>query len=292
MEHPAINSLWNYGDPKGSEERFLDVLKKTNKNSDGLFYAEVLTQYARSLGLQRKFDEAHTALNEAEAIIAEKPCRAYIRYLLERGRVFNSSRVGGSIPYFEQAYTLAKELVEDYYTVDAAHMLGIVEQPDKALTWNLKAVEEAEKSEQNEPKSWLGSLYNNIGWTFFSMEQYEIALGYFEKDKVWYAERKLRKEELIAEWSIAKTKRKLCKTEEALIMQLQLAETRKQEGMDEDGFNMEEIAECLYDMDRMAEAAPYFKQAHTLLSQNPWLPHEEPERLQRLESLGKSDSFN
>lgn len=292
MEYPNINSLWNYGDPKGSEERFYDLLQTIDKSADLLFYAEVLTQYARSLGLQRKFDEAHIVLDEAEHIINSEPNRAFVRYLLERGRVFNSSKTSGSIPLFEQAYNLATELEEDYYAVDAAHMLGIVEEPDKALTWNIKAVEDAEKSPQKEPKNWLGALYNNIGWTFFSMEKYEIALGYFENDKIWYSERNLRKQELIADWSIAKTKRKLGKTEEALMAQLKIAQIHKQEDMGEDGFNTEEIAECLYELGRAEEARPYFQRAYTLLSQNVWLPHEEPERLERLAKLGNSDSLN
>lgn len=288
MDYPNINSLWNYSDPKSSEERFSTLLETVDKASHPLYYAETLTQLARSRALQRKFDEAHMTLDEAETMIGTEKRKERVRYLLERGRVFNSSKKSGAIPLFEDAYNMAKEIGEDYYAVDAAHMLGIAEEPEKSLQWNLKAIQVAEQSALPEPKGWLGALYNNIGWTYFSKEEYSTALPYFEKDKVWYAERKRRREELIAEWSIAKTKRKLGQIEEALQRQLVLSDTYIKESIDEDGFNAEEIAECLYELGRIEEARPYFKRAYELLSKDMWLPHDDPQRLQRLADLGES----
>ena len=63
---------------------------------------ELLTQIARSQGLQRRFDDAHATLDWVEMVLnglpeteAEGEAAAVtprIRHLLERGRVFNSSR--------------------------------------------------------------------------------------------------------------------------------------------------------------------------------------------------------
>ena len=36
-------------------------------------------------------------------------------------------------------------------------------------------------------KKWLGSLYNNIGWTYHDLQQYEAALAIFQKALVWRA---------------------------------------------------------------------------------------------------------
>jgi hypothetical protein len=51
---------------------------------------------------------------------------AEIRYLLERGRTFNSAgQKEQSILLFQDAYAKAAERNEDFYAIDAAHMLGI-----------------------------------------------------------------------------------------------------------------------------------------------------------------------
>jgi hypothetical protein len=52
------------------------------------------------------------------------------------------------------------------------------------------------------------------------------------------------------------------------------------------GYTYEELGECLLLLDRPAEARPYFAQAYEVLSQDPWLSRNEPERLTRLKQLG------
>jgi hypothetical protein len=55
---------------------------------------------------------------------------------------------------------------------------------------------------------------------------------------------------------------------------------------EKDGFVFEEIGECLLALNRVAEARPYFSQAHEILAQEAWVAEKEPARLARLKELG------
>jgi hypothetical protein len=111
-------------------------------------------------------------LDEAEALLPGNAPVARVRYLLERGRTFNSSKAPEKAkPLFQEAWDLARKEGLDFYAVDAAHMMGIVEAPDRA--WNEKALEAAERSRDSKARKWLGALYNNMGWSALDKKDYE-----------------------------------------------------------------------------------------------------------------------
>src|SRR5688572_17695648 len=154
---PDFDSLWDYSAPDKTEAKFREILSEFS----GKDQLEVLTQIARAQGLQGKFDDAHQTLDEVEKHLNEDPSRVHVRYLLERGRAFNSSKQQEKAkPYFEEAFDEAKQLNEDFYAVDAIHMLAILADPASALTSNLHAIQLAESSTQERAHNWLGSLYN------------------------------------------------------------------------------------------------------------------------------------
>ena len=66
---PNFDSLWNYGDPKGTEEKFRSLLDEAKSSGDNSYYAQLLSQIARTQGLQRKFAEAHKTLDTVRKII-------------------------------------------------------------------------------------------------------------------------------------------------------------------------------------------------------------------------------
>ena len=120
-----IDGHWDFNDPATSERGFRELA------------AQLTTQVARTLSLQRRFDEAHALLDEIEAAPDEHGPLVRVRCLLERGRTLNSSgRRDESKPIFLEAWKRAAEIGADFYTVDAAHMLGIVEPPESAMIWN------------------------------------------------------------------------------------------------------------------------------------------------------------
>ena len=288
---PDFDSMWDYDDPAGTEGKFREVLPQAEASGDVSYHAQLLTQIARTQGLQRNFDGAHKTLDEVEAMLMEALVVAKIRYLLERGRVFNSSNdPEAARPLFLEAWETGQSAGEDDYALDAAHMMAIVEPPEEQLVWSEKAMDLAEKTTDQHAKRWLGPLYNNTGWTYHDLGQYDRALELFEKSLAFREERNDTNGMRIARWTIARAYRSVGRVEEALGMQRKLADEREAEGLEPSGYVFEEIGECLLLLGRPDEAPPYFKQAHEILSQDQWLVANELERLERLKRLGEGDT--
>lgn len=283
-----FDALWDYNDPAATETVFRALLPAAPAGSG--YQVELLTQIARTQGLQRRFDDAHQTLDEAEHLLAASAVgeRARVRYLLERGRVFNSSKQKErAVPLFQQALAAAQAAGEDFYAVDAAHMLGIAEPPERQTEWHLRAIALAEQSSQPRARGWLGSLYNNLGWTLHDQGQHAEALDLFEKALAFRQEQGKARETRMAQWAVARALRSLGRVDEALAIQRDLLAQHAANGTT-DGYVQEEIAECLVLLDQDAEAQPFFAQAYAALSQDAWLAENEPERLRRLKELGKN----
>jgi tetratricopeptide (TPR) repeat protein len=284
---PDFDALWDYNHPAQTEAAFRLLLSQAETSSDPSYYIELLTQIARAQGLQRDFAAAHQTLDQAQARLSDNLSRARIRYLLERGRVFNSSgKPEEARPLFEAAWAQRQAAQEDFHALDAAHMLAIVSPPEEKLYWNLKALELVERTSDARARTWGGGLYNNIGWSYHEQGQYQLALEAFQKALEWRQAQGDLREILIAKWCIARTLRSLGQLHKALDMQQALEEAWKPLG-GSDGYTTEEIGECLLALGRAEEATPYFAQAYAKLSQDPWLVAEEPIRLERLKHLGE-----
>jgi tetratricopeptide (TPR) repeat protein len=284
---PDFDALWDYGDPEGTEAAFRDLITAARESGDVSYYAELLTQVARTQGLQRKFERAHSTLDSVEALLRNDMIVPRVRCLLERGRVHNSSKHPEKAgPLFLEAWEIASANHQDFYAIDAAHMLGIVEPAEKQIEWNGKAIQIAETSEDERARRWLGSLYNNTGWTYHEMGQYERALSMFGKGLQWQEQVGNEEGARIARWTIARTHRSLGRVDRALEIQRDLEREIQEKGLQTDGYVYEEIAECLLLGGDDEGARKYFKLAHDLLSQNEWLEANEPERLARLKELG------
>lgn len=271
-----LDKLWNYNQPSESEKAFRELLAKTK---DDNARAEVLTQVARAQGLQKKFDEAHQTLDEAERL--QKDDRVKVRYLLERGRVFNSSKQRDKArPLFLEAYELSKSIGADFYTIDAAHMMAIIETSDQQLHWHEVCLGLCETSTDERARKWLGSISNNAAWTYHDLGQYEKALEVFQKALAWQEVNGQPNTIRIAKWSVARTLRSLLRHKEALDIQHKLLEEEKN-----DGYIYEELGENLLALGQGDEAKPYFAKAHELLSQDDWFVQNESARLERLKTL-------
>src|SRR4030095_14285069 len=99
-----FDSLWDYSNPQHTETRFREILLQVHEDNPA--YLELLTQIARAQGLQQKFERAHQTLDQVERRLGKYSSRARVRYLLERGRVFNSAgQPDEAMPLFDQAYS-------------------------------------------------------------------------------------------------------------------------------------------------------------------------------------------
>jgi tetratricopeptide (TPR) repeat protein len=277
-----LDATWDFDRPAESETRFRSELARLPPR--GAASLELRTQIARAQGLQRRFDAAHATLDTVEKELPAQPPRVSVRYLLERGRTFNSSgQPARAVLLFREALDKARAAHEDFLAIDAAHMLGIAAPPEQRLEWNLEAVAMTERTDDARSKRWLASLYNNIGWTYHDRGDYAAALAYFEKALPAWQARGGAEKERIAWWSIARACRSLGRLDQALAIQQRLE--RETTG-DPDGYVYEELGEILLAKGDAAAARPNFARAYALLSKDPALQAEAPERLARLKRLG------
>lgn len=286
---PDLDALWDYSRPAESARRMRSVLAGTEVSSDPAYRSSLLTQIARTLGLQGQFAEGHALLDEVETIAPAAPAEPRLRLLLERGRLHNSAgEPEAARPLFAQAWEAARRAGEDGFAVDAAHMLAIVGQGDDGLRWNRSALELAEASADPRARRWRASLHNNLGWTRHDRGEFDVALEHFEGAVVLRAEAGKAPELRMARWCVGRALRSLGRIREALAIQQGLFAQAKAEALEEDGYVSEEIGECLLALGQPEAARPHFARACALLSQASRLVQQEPQRIARLKGLAES----
>jgi tetratricopeptide (TPR) repeat protein len=283
---PDFDAWWDYGDPAATRARFVELEPAAAASGDADYHLQLLTQIARTLGLEGQFDEAHARLDRVESELDAATPVARLRYLLERGRAWRSAgQPERARPLFEEAYRRGRETGADYHAVDAAHMVAItVDDTEDRRRWSLLGIDIAAASEQPKARHWLGSIRNNLGWDYHEAGEYTRALEMFEQAL------EARREEGdegaigIARWCVGRCNRSLGRFDEALQIQLALLTEYGAAGK-EDGYVHEEIGEIYLHQDRREEATPHFGQAWKLLSADAWLMANESERLERIRLL-------
>lgn len=259
----AIDAAWDYGDPAASEARFRAQLPGVADRAAGgdaawrAVHVQLLTQLARSLGLQGRFDAAHAVLDDAAATVAADDAAGQVRLDLERGRALNSAgRPDAARPHFAQAFERAGAAGLDGLAVDAVHMIAIVEPPEAALDWHARALALAEASPDPDARRWRASLLNNLGWTLHDLGHDDRALTVFEQA---LALREAAGDPTtigIARWSVARILRALGRVDEALAIQQALLAAHAAAGR-ADPHVHDELAACLASLGRDDAAAEH-----------------------------------
>ncbi|MCV2396009.1 tetratricopeptide repeat protein [Actinotalea sp. M2MS4P-6] len=215
-----LRAMWHFDDPQESEA----VLRAAADGAASLpgRQGELLTQVARALGLQKRFDEAHHVLDALEPIT---PAVA-VRTMLERGRLQrDADEVPAALSSFEAAAVAAEWGGLETLEVDALHMLAIAD-PDRADVWASRAMAIVDGSADPETRRWAIALENNRGWDLMDLGRYAEALERFEASHRAALELGGPEQEQVARWAIARCLRALGRPVEALAMQRVLAEQR------------------------------------------------------------------
>lgn len=279
-----IDGLWNFAEPAASERRFKDVLAAWPTDSPQAL--EIRTQIARAQGLQRHFVQAHVTLDSIERQLDGMPSHVRVRYLLERGRAFNSAGLADkAVPFFRSALDLAQCDANDFYAIDAAHMLGIAAPQAERLDWNLRAIAMTEHTPDVRSKRWLASLYNNVGWTYMDAGEPGRALAYFRKAVPAWEARGDAADVRTARWAVARALRATGELDDAERIQHALLDEHIRVGT-VDGYVFEELAELRWARGDRATARTWFRKAWEALKDDPALRSGEPQRLARLAELG------
>ncbi len=283
---PDLEAPWDKRNPKISRSAFLEALPGAKSEAPKEYLAILLTQLARTYSLEYDFPPAHQYLDEAESLLEKNMALGKIRYWLERGRTYNvSNEKEKAKALFLKAFDLALEKNYEYYAVDAAHMMGIVEPPEQQIQWSKRAMAIAEQSEEQRTRDWLGPLYNNTGWSYHDTGDYKNAFKIFEKSLSFRTEKQDLAGISIARWCLGRTHRSLGEPDKALEIHFILEKEIQKTAPFYEGYVYEEIAECLFLKQETDRAKIYFKKAHKILKENKWLKENEHERLDRLKKL-------
>jgi len=209
-----IDTYWEYGDPAGSEARFRGALEAARGDER----LEILTQIARTYSLRKRFDEAHRQLDEVEPLLASAGPRARARYLLERGRTFNSSgEAARARALFAAAWEEALAAGVEGLAVDAAHMVAITHSGTaEAIPWNERGLALARGSSDAKARALVPAMLNNSAWDLHDLGRYPEALALFEEALREWTARGKPQQIRIARWSVARCLRSLGRFQEAL----------------------------------------------------------------------------
>ncbi len=276
-----IDAFWEYSNPAASEARFRAALAAASDDER----LELLTQIARTHSLRREFAAAHALLDEVEKQLAQAGPAPRVRYLLERGRTFNSAGdKARAATLFREAWDLALAARLDGLAVDAAHMLAIVEPPAAAAEWTRRGVELARRSADPKARALLPALLNNAAWNLYDAGRLDDALAAFREAEVAWRATGRQPQGRIATWSVARTLRALKRHDEALQLQLGL-EREWADAQGVDAYVFEEIAENLEALGRTREATAYFRRAQAELARDPAFARDEAARWSRITAL-------
>jgi len=278
----SLAELWDFGNPSASGERFFAFRERATKAGLIDLASLASTQIARSLGLERKFDEGFVLIDLLKQQNPDASGELFVRLGLEHGRLLNSSgKRLESASYFVVAWEESRKVGLDGLAVDAAHMLGIVLDGLDGMDWNERALELAVASDQPAANKWKGSLFNNMGWSYHESGNYQRAMELFEQALELRVAEGNSDQIRVARWCVGRCYRSLGKFDVALSIQRSLENDPKA-----DGYVFEEIGECLYALGSIVDAKPNFARAYEMLSQDPWLVVNEADRLARLKELG------
>jgi tetratricopeptide (TPR) repeat protein len=229
-----LSALWSFDDPAGSEQRFREAAGM----AEGADRLVLLTQVARALGLQERYDEGHAVLDHLSVDDDEVAARVS----LERGRLLRS---GGdpdaARPHFEGAAAVAREGGLEALHVDALHMAALVAPPEDQQRLTEEALAVARASSDAAARDWDASLLNNLGMTHADAEDWPAALTRFEealaaRERIGDAGRTR-----VARWMVGWALRNLGRTDEALAVQTALKAELESVG-EQDPYVDEELA--------------------------------------------------
>ena len=142
MNQEDLDELWDFADPAATERR----LRDESAASTGADRAVLLTQVARALGLQGRYDDAVGLLEDIEDALTlpdftqDERTELRVRTALEHGRVLSSAgKPAPAVVQFARAAGLAAGARLDYLAADALHMLAIAD-PVRAGEWTRRGL--------------------------------------------------------------------------------------------------------------------------------------------------------
>ncbi|WP_056393188.1 MULTISPECIES: tetratricopeptide repeat protein [unclassified Rhizobium] len=242
-----------------------------------------LARRARIAGLSEDFQLGHQTLDEAAGLLSHDGEKASAWIAIERGRLHNTAGdPKAALPFFLDAWKIARANADHNLAVDAAHMLAIASELAEAELWTLTALDYI--AANGVSHGWTAMLHYNLGWTYYESGLYDQALICFRKDEKFqsvYGDSQTLK---ISRYAVVKTLRAMHNLNEAITLGRRVVEDAETAG-DKAPFVCEELAECYATVGDYDMAAEFAARAYEVLSGNPVFVRDESERLAKLATL-------
>lgn len=205
-----LNSLWDLDDPRASETRFRLALRAASPREQHV----LMTQLARAVALQGRYDDAWGLLDATTAVDLEVAARLH----LERGRILRA-RGQRDAARSELEAAVAASVGVDEVHIDALYSLALVTAPDEQRALHEEALRIARASTDPRARDWDASLLHSIGQAHAAAREWHDALAAFEN--AWSARERQGHagRTRTARWTVAWAMRHLDRVTDALAMQ-------------------------------------------------------------------------
>ncbi len=204
-----VREYWNFGDPVATRAVFESLLPTLADRAEQLdVHAQIARTYSLSGANQECLDYLKPVWDEGLALEG----RAAASLMIEAGRAYRGM---GMLEKARQGFEDVSLNGPEDLRVDALHMLALVSSGDEVGFFNQKAIALAKSSKEEWARRWIGSLYNNVGWSCFEAGELDEALEYFESALL--ARYEFGQEERVSEakWCIGHTLCKLGRIQDA-----------------------------------------------------------------------------
>ncbi len=196
---------------------YLQILESpdTQTDTDNETRLQAMAQLARTyLILDEKEHGRNWLARTAELVNPQIYPNAYARYLGVLGRFqWKDDNLTTATETFKTMYEFSNKNKLYEQAVDAAHMIAITAPHEEQITWAKRGITAAENGNMT---SWLGPLYNNLGWSYDELGKHQQALDALQKARKYHYQNKNDLPKLIADYSIAVQYRKLSNINKAL----------------------------------------------------------------------------
>lgn len=209
----AADELFRSRQYEEAGKLFEQIATDADESGDTAAYVEACAMRARSYLITGCKDEGRPWIEQAAARANARMPQVWSRYLGVRGRFeWQDNDNETATRTFKDMYDYCTRHELYSRAVDAAHMVAITGDESEKFDWSYKGIEAAEAGEMT---SWLGPLWNNLGWNYYDAERYEEALEALEKAKEYHYMGEQALPRLIADYSVGHVHRVMGHTDEA-----------------------------------------------------------------------------
>lgn len=170
-----LKPLWNFDDPAASRARFEGLYSEL---LEAEARAVVLTQIARTHGLEGQFEVGHELLDSIEPL--DDGLNAWVE--IERGRLLRSA---GDSPaargHFEAGARAAENSGQIGLQFDALHMMALTLPAAEQVSFTQQVIAAARASQSVDAQNWVASLLNNLGMAQSELGDWAAARASFEE---------------------------------------------------------------------------------------------------------------